>query len=83
MDEATSALEDSNSRKIYSAIEEIMEDKTAIVISHRLSTISRCSRILVLERGMLVEEGTYDDLKRRKGGLFVQLVLGMRKGKKI
>lgn len=47
-----------------------MHDRTSIVIAHRLTTIEKCDRILVLESGKLVEEGGFNDLKGKDGGIF-------------
>ena len=47
-----------------------MKSRTSIVIAHRLSTIEKCDRIMVLESGRLVEEGSFNELKVRDGGIF-------------
>ena len=47
-----------------------MQDRTSIVIAHRLSTVEKCDRILVLESGVLVEEGEFTELKNKDGGIF-------------
>jgi ABC-type multidrug transport system fused ATPase/permease subunit len=47
-----------------------MKDRTSIVIAHRLSTVEKCDRILVLEDGRLVEEGKFTELKNKNGGIF-------------
>ena len=54
-----------------------MTDRTSIVIAHRLSTVEKCDRILVLESGRLVEEGAFSDLKGKQGGIFANLASGM------
>ena len=54
-----------------------MKERTSIVIAHRLTTIEKCDRILVLESGRLVEEGGFNELKAKDGGLFAQLASGM------
>ncbi len=56
-----------------------MKDRTSIVIAHRLSTVEKCDRILVLENGSLVEEGEFTALKNKEGGIFAQLASGMQK----
>jgi subfamily B ATP-binding cassette protein MsbA len=56
-----------------------MKGRTSIVIAHRLSTIERCDRILVLESGRLVEEGGFDELRRKEDGIFSQLAKGDKK----
>ena len=47
-----------------------MKGRTSIVIAHRLSTVEKCDRILVLENGQLIEDGGFDELKGRDGGYF-------------
>ncbi len=78
LDEATSALDESSQRKVQVALDNIMKDRTSIVIAHRLSTVEKCDRILVLESGRLVEEGGFQELKNREGGIFAQLASGMQ-----
>ena len=59
LDEATSALDSEVEASIQSALERVMEDKTVIAIAHRLSTIARMDRIVVMEGGRIVEQGTH------------------------
>lgn len=73
LDEATSALDSESEVLIQSALKELMKDKTAIVIAHRLSTIQNMDRIVILDDGAVVEEGTHDSLRRKKGGLYARL----------
>jgi len=58
-----------------------MKDRTSIVIAHRLTTIEKCDRIMVLEAGRLVESGSFNELKSKSGGIFSQLASGMAKPK--
>ncbi len=67
LDEATSSLDSESESLIQDALHELMRDKTVIVIAHRLSTIMQMDRILVIEDGKLVSQGTHDELLRRKG----------------
>ena len=67
-DEATSALDNKTQKNISEAISSL--NCTRIVIAHRLSTIKNCDRILYLEQGEIVEEGTYDELVEKKGKFF-------------
>ncbi len=77
LDEATSALDESSQRLVQAALDNIMKDRTSIVIAHRLSTVEKCDRILVLEGGVLVEEGAFNDLRTKENGYFKQLASGM------
>jgi ABC-type multidrug transport system fused ATPase/permease subunit len=73
LDEATSALDTVTERQIKDVIDDLQGSRTLIIIAHRLSTIRDVDEILVLDRGELVEQGSYDDLRGR-GGLFSQLI---------
>ena len=67
LDEATSALDSESEKLIQDALWKLMKDKTTIVIAHRLSTIQRMDRIIVLEDGKIVEEGSHKQLLAQKG----------------
>jgi ATP-binding cassette subfamily B protein len=62
LDEATSALDSESEALVQEALERLMENRTVFIIAHRLSTVRRCDRILVLERGQIVESGTHEEL---------------------
>ncbi len=66
-DEATSALDNESEKKIQLAMKKIMEGHTTIVIAHRLSTIRNVDRILVFEKGRIIQEGTYEQLSLQEG----------------
>ncbi len=67
LDEATSSLDSESEQFIQDALVQLMKDKTVIVIAHRLSTIMQMDRILVVEDGHIVDEGTHDELYKRAG----------------
>lgn len=66
-DEATSALDNISERLIQQAMEELMQSHTVIFVAHRLSTIRNVNRIMVFDRGRVIQEGTYDELAAEKG----------------
>lgn len=72
LDEATSALDETSQKKVQTAIESAMQNRTTIIIAHRMSTIEKCNKIFVLEEGRVKEEGGFNDLKG-SGGLFSKL----------
>jgi len=72
LDEATSALDTEAERTIQAALEELMANRTTLVIAHRLSTVENADRIVVLEQGALTESGTHAELLAR-GGAYAQL----------
>jgi subfamily B ATP-binding cassette protein MsbA len=74
LDEATSALDTGSERHIQAAMEEVMKGRTTFVIAHRLSTIERVDRILVMDGGQVVEDGTHHELLEH-GGIYSQLYL--------
>jgi ATP-binding cassette subfamily B protein len=67
LDEATSALDAESERMVQAALEAAMTGRTTIVIAHRLATVQKADRIVVMDQGAIVEEGTHLDLMRREG----------------
>ena len=72
LDEATSALDAESERMVQAALESAMKDRTTLVIAHRLSTVQRADRIVVMEAGEIVETGTHAQLSE-SGGLYARL----------
>jgi ATP-binding cassette, subfamily B, bacterial len=72
LDEATSALDAQSERMVQAALESAMKDRTTLVIAHRLATVQQADRILVLDHGRLVEQGTHAELVA-KGGVYAGL----------
>ena len=67
LDEATSALDSESELMVQKALETLMQNRTTFVIAHRLSTIKNADRILVLEEGQIVEDGSHETLMALKG----------------
>jgi ATP-binding cassette subfamily B protein len=73
LDEATSALDSESEQLIQDALWKLMEGKTAIVIAHRLSTIQKMDRIIVLDNGKIIEDGSHKELIKKKNGKYAKL----------
>jgi ATP-binding cassette, subfamily B, bacterial len=72
-DEATSSLDSYSESLIQDALENLMKNSTTIVIAHRLSTVKKMDRIIAMQDGKIVEEGTHDELANKENGLYKKL----------
>jgi len=70
LDEATSALDTESEQLVQKALEKMMENRTSIVIAHRLSTIRKADMIVVIQKGVIVEQGKHDELLNKKGAYY-------------
>lgn len=73
LDEATSALDSESEQMIQNSLETLMQGKTVIAIAHRLSTIAHLDRLLVIQNGKIVEDGTHDELQQIPNGTYAKL----------
>jgi ATP-binding cassette subfamily B protein len=73
LDEATSSLDSQSELLIQDALHKLIQNKTTIVIAHRLSTIREMDRIIVLQKGKIIEDGVHEELANKKDGLYKKL----------
>ncbi|WBO85111.1 ABC transporter ATP-binding protein [Hymenobacter yonginensis] len=74
LDEATSALDSESEKLVQQAMDELMQHRTSIIIAHRLSTIRKVDKILVIDGGRIVEQGTHEELAHNDNGLYANLL---------
>ena len=74
LDEATSSLDAESEQLVQQALDELMKNRTTIIIAHRLATIRKVDRIFVLNEGKIEEEGLHEDLANKSGGIYSKLV---------
>jgi ABC-type multidrug transport system fused ATPase/permease subunit len=74
LDEPTAALDTASQEAVQEAIMNLLDGRSAIIVAHRLSTLQKTDRIVVLDKGRIAETGTYAELSRKKGGLFRDLI---------
>ncbi len=74
LDEATSALDTVSETKVQQALDNLMEDRTTIIIAHRISTITKADRIVVMDKGKVAEQGKYEELMKDSSSKFSQLM---------
>ena len=67
MDEATSSVDTRTEKMIQKAMDRLMENRTSFIIAHRLSTIRNADKIIVIDDGQIIEEGTHEELMLNKG----------------
>ncbi len=67
LDEATSALDSENEALVQKSLENLWQDRAVISIAHRLSTLKKMDRIIVMDKGRIVEDGSIDELLKKKG----------------
>jgi ATP-binding cassette subfamily B protein len=70
LDEATSSVDSETEKEIQKALDNLVQGRTTIAIAHRLSTLHRADRLVVLDRGVVVEEGNHDELMAREGAYY-------------
>lgn len=74
LDEATSALDSESEKLVKEALDKLMHNRTTFIIAHRLSTIRKADRILVINKGKIVEQGTHEELSQLTNGLYANLL---------
>ncbi|HZN69286.1 MAG TPA: ATP-binding cassette domain-containing protein, partial [Tepidisphaeraceae bacterium] len=73
LDEATSSVDSETEKQIQEALDRLVAGRTTFAIAHRLSTLQAADRLVVLEKGKVVEQGTHDELVNKEGGVYAKL----------
>jgi len=83
LDEATSSVDTGTEKLIQDALEHLTRHRTTIAIAHRLSTLRKANRLLILEKGKVIEEGTHEELAAKEGGLYAKLLTMQRESQSV
>ena len=83
LDEATSSVDTETEQLIQEALNRLTASRTTIAIAHRLSTLRRASRLVILEKGVLIEQGSHDELSEKEGGLYAKLLRMQRESQSV
>ena len=73
LDEATSALDTQSERIVQAALDNLMADRTTIMIAHRLSTVKKATHIIVMDQGTILEQGSHEELAAKEGGVYAEM----------
>ncbi len=74
LDEATSSVDTETEKLIQEALDRLIANRTTIAIAHRLSTLRKADRLVILDKGAIVEQGSHDELREKEGGVYAKLV---------
>ena len=83
LDEATSSVDAATEALIQEALDRLTADRTTIAIAHRLSTLRKADRLIILEKGRIVDEGTHEELARKEDGLYAKLLRMQRESQSV